>query len=294
MTHAADLEATRGAGRAAFGRGTWQRRPTLLVLIAFVIVAFVVAIALFGRLVAPQDPSLQNLTDATASPNGAHWLGTDNLGRDILSRVLAGGGQALTGPLVIALGAMGISVIVGIWAGYMGGWFEGATMRLVDLGYALPPLLVALVLAGVVGGGYWVGVAVLLVLFSPYDIRIIRSVALEQRGLPYVEAARTLGLSRTWIMTRHILPNVVPFMIVDFCLDFAFALVTLSGLSYLGLGAPPGSPDWGRMLSDNQSQIFGNPLGALAPGLLILLTAAAVNVLGDWAAERMAASGGLS
>lgn len=294
MTQAVDLEAARVPDRAAFGRGAWRRRPTFLVLIAFVIVTVVVAIALFGGLIAPQNPSLQILTDANASPGGTHWLGTDNLGRDILSRVLAGGGQALIGPLVIALGAMIISVVVGIWAGYTGGWFESATMRLVDLGYAMPPLLVALVIAGVVSGGYWVGVAVLLVLFSPYDVRIIRSVALEQRGLPYVEAARTLGLSRKWIMTRHILPNVVPFMIVDFCLDFAFALVTLSGLSYLGLGAPPGSPDWGRMLSDNQSQIFGNPLGALAPGLLILLTAAAVNVLGDWGAERMAASGGMS
>jgi peptide/nickel transport system permease protein len=294
MTQLADIEAAGLTERTAFGRGAWRHRPTVLVLIAFVVLTVIVVIALFGRLIAPQNPSLQNLADATASPSGAHWLGTDNLGRDILSRVLAGGGQALIGPLVIALGAMVISVVAGIWAGYTGGWFESAVMRLVDLGYALPPLLVALVIAGVAGGGYWIGVAVLLVLFSPYDIRIVRSVALEQRGLPYVEAARTLGLSRTWIMTRHILPNVVPFVIVDFCLDFAFALVTLSGLSYLGLGAPPGSPDWGRMLSDNQSQIFGDPLGALAPGLLILLTAAAVNIIGDWGAERIAASGGVS
>jgi peptide/nickel transport system permease protein len=293
MTQFADVEAARLPERTAFGRGAWRRRPTVLVLIAFAVLTVIVVIALFGRLIAPQNPSLQNLADASASPSGAHWLGTDNLGRDILSRVLAGGGQALIGPLAIALGAMVISVVAGIWAGYTGGWFESAVMRLVDLGYALPPLLVALVIAGVVGGGYWIGVAVLLVLFSPYDVRIIRSVALEQRGLPYVEAARTLGLSRAWIMTRHILPNVVPFVIVDFCLDFAFALVTISGLSYLGLGAPPGSPDWGRMLADNQSQIFGDPLGALAPGLLILLTAAAVNIIGDWGAERIAASGGM-
>ena len=245
-------------------------------------------------ILAPQSPSFQNLSDAAAGPSRAHLLGTDNLGRDIFSRVLAGGGRALIGPLVIAAGALLISVVLGIWAGYTGGWFESSVMRMVDLGYALPPLLVAVVLAGVFGGGYWLAVIVLLVLFSPYDIRVTRAVSLEQRGLPYVEAARMLGISRSRIMARHILPNVVPFMIVGFCLDFAFALVTLSGLSYLGLGAPPGSPDWGRMLSDNQSQIFGDPWGALAPGIMILLTAAAVNVVGDWLAERFAASGGMA
>jgi peptide/nickel transport system permease protein len=294
MTQMADLKVAALPDGATLGRGRWRHRPTPLVWIALAILVIVVIFAVFGRLIAPQNPSLQNLANTGASPSGADWLGTDTLGRDILSRVLAGSGQALIGPLAIALGAMAISVVAGIWAGYTGGWFESATMRLVDVGYALPPLLVALVLAGVVGGGYWLGVGVLLVLFSPYDVRIIRSVTLEQRGLPYIEAARTLGLSRVRIMTRHILPNIVPYMIVDLCLDFAFALVTLSGLSYLGLGAPPGSPDWGRMLSDNQSLIFGDPLGALAPGILILLTAASVNIVGDWVAERMAASGGMS
>jgi peptide/nickel transport system permease protein len=294
MTQLVDLDVGPSSKRSVVGRGVWRRRPTALVCAALLIVVVVIVIAIFGRLIAPQNPTTQNLLVSSAAPSSAHWLGTDNLGRDIFSRVLAGGGRALIGPLVIALGALLISAVLGIWAGYIGGWLESTVMRMVDLGYALPPLLVAVVLAGVLGGGYWLAVVVLLVLFSPYDIRITRAVSLEQRALPYVEAARTLGLSRTRIMTRHILPNVVPFMIVDFCLDFAFALVTLSGLSYLGLGAPPGSPDWGRMLSDNQSQIFGDPWGALAPGLMILLTAAAVNVVGDWLAERFAASGGLA
>jgi peptide/nickel transport system permease protein len=254
------------------------------------LVIFVLAIA--GSAIAPHNPSAQSLVATSASPGHGYLLGTDNLGRDIFSRVLAGTRSAISGPLVIALGAMLISVFFGVISGFLGGLTDTIIMRTVDIGYALPPLLVAIVVAGVVSGGYWVAVAVLVVLSSPYDTRIIRAVTLEQRQLPYIEAARVLGLTRRRIMVRHILPNIVPFIIVDLCLDFAFALVTLSGLSFLGLGAPPGSSDWGRMLSDNQALVFTNALGALAPGIMIVITAAAVSIIGDWVAERFAARGG--
>jgi peptide/nickel transport system permease protein len=264
---------------------------TIVVAIAALVLAAILVLTIFGTALAPHNPSVENLANASANPGHGYLLGTDSLGRDIFSRVLAGTGTALSGPLVIALGAMVISVFFGVVSGYLGGLVDNVIMRTVDIGYALPPLLVAIVVAGVIGGGYWIAVAVLVVLSSPYDVRIIRAVTLEQRQLPYVEAARVLGLSRRRIMVGHLLPNVVPFVIVDLCLDFAFALVTLSGLSFLGLGAPPGSDDWGRMLSDNQALIFTNPLGALAPGIMIVLTAASVSIIGDWFAERFAARG---
>ncbi len=256
---------------------------------AVLLVMLVLVVA--GSALAPHNPAAQSLLSASAPPGHGFLLGTDSLGRDLFSRLLAGARIALAGPLVIALGAMVISVFFGILSGYLGGLPDTIIMRIVDIGYALPPLLVAIVVAGVVSGGYWVAVAVLVVLSSPYDIRVIRAVTLEQRQLPYVEAARILGLTRRRIMVRHILPNVVPFIIVDLCLDFAFALVTLSGLSFLGLGAPPGSTDWGRMLSDNQALVFNNALGALAPGIMIVLTAASFSIIGDWVAERFAARG---
>jgi peptide/nickel transport system permease protein len=259
--------------------------------VAGLVLLVMLVLAIAGSAIAPHNPSAQSLVAANARPGHGFLLGTDSLGRDLFSRVLAGTRSALEGPLVIALGAMVISVFFGIISGYIGGLLDTVIMRGVDVGYALPPLLVAIVVAGVVSGGYWVAVAVLVVLSAPYDIRIIRAVTLEQRQLPYIEAARVLGLNRRQIMVRHILPNVVPFIIVDLCLDFAFALVTLSGLSFLGLGAPPGSPDWGRMLSDNQALVFTNALGALAPGIMIVLTAAAVSIVGDWVAERFAARG---
>jgi peptide/nickel transport system permease protein len=271
------------------------RLPTasgVIVGIAAGILLIMLVLAIAGTWIAPHNPSAQSLISTSAPPGNGYLLGTDSLGRDLFSRVLAGTRSALSGPLVIALGAMMISVFFGVISGYLGGLTDTVIMRAVDVGYALPPLLVAIVVAGVVSGGYWVAVAVLVVLSSPYDTRIIRAVTLEQRQLPYIEAARVLGLSRRKIMLKHILPNVVPFVIVDLCLDFAFALVTLSGLSFLGLGAGVGSPDWGRMLSDNQALIFTNAIGALAPGIMIVLAAASVSIIGDWLAERFAARGG--
>jgi peptide/nickel transport system permease protein len=277
--------------RRARARRLLPTGSNVVVGLAGLVLLGLLVLVIAGGAIAPHNPSAQDLGATSAVPGHGYLLGTDSLGRDIFSRVLTGTRIALVGPLVIALGAMLISVFFGLLSGYLGGLVDTVIMRIVDIGYALPPLLVAIVVAGVVSGGYWVAVAVLVVLSSPYDVRIIRAVTLEQRQLPYIEAARVLGLSRLRIMVRHVLPNVVPFIIVDVCLDFAFGLVTLSGLSFLGLGAPPGSSDWGRMLSDNQALVFTNAIGALAPGIMIVVTAASVSIIGDWVAERFAARG---
>jgi peptide/nickel transport system permease protein len=259
-----------------------RRRPAPMIAVALIILAVVAVLAVFGTLLAPESPTAQDLASGTAGPSGGHLLGTDQLGRDVLSRIMAGARTAVLGPLLIALGALVISSVVGILAGYTGGRTDAVIMRIVDGGYALPSLLVVAVVVGILGGGYYVSAAVLALLFAPYDIRIIRAVALQQRSLPYVEAARTLGLSRRQIMVRHIWPNVVPFVVVNACLDFAFGLVTLSGLSFLGLAAASGAADWGLMLADGKSLIFGSPLAALAPGAMIVLLAMSVSLAGDW------------
>ena len=139
-------------------------------------------------------------------------------------------------------------------------------MRWVDFMLALPGPLVAIVVVGVVGGGYWTAVLVLIILFTAPDTRIVRSAVLEQRPLPYIDAARTLGVSKTRILFVHILPNVLPIILAYVVLDFAFALVNLAGLSFLGLGVEPGTPDWGRMLFENRTILFTNPVALLLPG----------------------------
>jgi peptide/nickel transport system permease protein len=160
-------------------------------------------------------------------------------------------------------------------------------MRWVDFMIALPGILVAIVVVGVVGGGYWTAVVVLTVLFTAPDTRIVRSAVLEQRPLPYIDAARTLGISKRRILFVHILPNVLPIIFAYVLLDFAFALINLSGLSFLGLGVQPGTPDWGRMLFENRNILFSNPVALLLPATMIILTAVSMNMIGDWLFERL-------
>lgn len=279
---------TRKRGRSSVrrlrGPGGMDRA---LIWACLAFLAVVAVFALFGEWIAPHDPNAQNLQVGVSSASSSAWLGTDSLGRDVLSRTIAGTSSAVVGPILIAAGTAIISVIVGVYAGYRGGLMDSAIMRSVDLAYSTPPLLLVVVVVGLVSGSYFVAVAVLIVISSPYDIRVIRAVALEQRSLPYVEAAKTLGLSRGQVMRRHIAPNVTSFVIVNSCLEFAFGLVTLAALSFLGLGVPPGTADWGRMLDENRTILFQNPPAVFAPGLLLVLTAAAVNVLGDRIGERM-------
>jgi peptide/nickel transport system permease protein len=268
-----------------------RRRLSPGIGLAFVLLAGVGFLAVFGYVVAPVDPHAQDLDASLVGPGGRFWLGTDDLGRDIFSRTLVGARTALVGPILIALGAALIGNVLGLVAGYRGGLADTIVMRTVDLMYALPALLVAVVVGGVLGGGYWIAVAILVVLFSPYDARLVRGATLEQRPLPYVEAARTLGLSQPRIMLRHIWPNLLPLVVANTFLNFAFALVTLAGLSFIGIGVDPGTPDWGRMLAESRTLLFDNPWAALAPGAMLVLTAVSMNLVGDWLYERLSDRG---
>ena len=271
-------------GEAAFVR---PRRTPITVWIAMAFVAMAILCAAFGRQIAPYPPNQQDLLLGDSPPSAEHWAGTDLLGRDVLSRTIVGARTALVGPAVVAAGAFAIATILGLWGGYVGGATDSLVMRWVDFMFALPGPLIAIVIVGVVGGGFWTAVAVLVVLFTAPDTRIVRSAVLEQRPLPYIEAARTLGISRRRIMFRHIFPNILPLIAAYVVLDFAFALVSLAALSFLGLGVPPGTPDWGRMLFENRTILLTNPMAALLPAAAIVVTAASINIIGDWTYERM-------
>lgn len=230
------------------------------------------------------------------SPPGTdgHVLGTDLLGRDILDLSIAGTRSAVVGPIVIALGSMLLGMVLGTVSGYTGGWIDLLLTKYADLLLALPVTLVALVVAGLVDGGYWVTVVVLVVLFSPTDIRLMRSAVLTQSTRPYIESARVLDLSRWRIMFRHILPNVLPIAFATMLLNVAFALVAMSALSFLGLGVEPGEPDWGRQLADGRDLLSQNAAAVIIPGVLIIVTAAAINLLGDWLQEHFDSRAGVA
>ena len=266
-----------------------RRRTPVTVWIAMAFVAMAIVCAAFGRQIAPYPPNQQDLLLGDSPPSAEHWAGTDLLGRDVLSRTIVGARTALVGPAVVAAGAFAIATILGLWGGYVGGATDSLVMRWVDFMFALPGPLIAIVIVGVVGGGFWTAVAVLVVLFAAPDTRIVRSAVLEQRPLPYIEAARTLGIPRRRIMFRHIFPNILPLIAAYVVLDFAFALVSLAALSFLGLGVPPGTPDWGRMLFENRTILLTNPMAALLPAAAIVVTAASINIIGDWTYERMSA-----
>ncbi|MFF3501110.1 ABC transporter permease [Streptomyces sp. NPDC003247] len=268
-----------------------RRGPGILIVLSAVVAAAILLLVVAGEWLTPFDPTHQDLMNTAAAPGAGHLLGTDTLGRDVLSLLIAGAHTAVVGPLVVSLGTVVFGVSLGLLAGWKGGVLDTVMSRLADLMYALPGLLVIVVVVGVLDGGYWLAVAVLTLLSIPTAFRMTRSVAAAQVRLPYVDAARTLGLSTHQIMFRHVLPNVLPTVLATFLLDFVSALIGLSGLSFLGLGAPAGTPDWGSLLQDGQSMITVNPWVSLAPGLLIVLTATSVTLLGDWMYDRYSTEG---
>jgi peptide/nickel transport system permease protein len=262
-----------------------------VIWLAFIIMAGVLVMAVFGALLAPQNPAAQHLAIINAPPSGAHWLGTDALGRDVFSRVIAGARTAFFGPLIITAASFILGNLLGLFAGYRGGLADAVIMRWVDFMWALPALVILVVVAGAVGSSYWLAVGVLIVLTVPFDTRVIRGATLEQVPRPYVEAAKTLGVPRWKIMLFHVWPNVSPVAVANTCLVFAGSLVTLAGLEFLGLGLPPGTPDWGLMLSQNEALLFTDPLATIAPGVMIVLTAIAMNLIGDWLFEQLTSRG---
>ena len=266
------------------------RWPAPLVVVSLIIVVLGFTSAIFSSVIVP-NAEQQNLLLGIQQPGWHHLLGTDELGRDVLSLLIAGSRTSVLGPLVIAIGSMVIGNIVGLLSGYFGGWVDSLAMRWVDVMFSLPALLVAIVVTGIAGSSYAVALIVLIVLFSPGDARVVRGAVLDQRHRPYIEAARLSNLSSKRIMTLHLWPNIAPIALANGFLDFAFALVSLASLSFLGLGVGPGSPDWGRTLSNNMGLLQSNAWAAAAPGIAIILMAAAMNVLGDWVYERLEARG---
>ncbi|MFT4281607.1 ABC transporter permease [Microbacterium sp.] len=269
---------------------TRRRAPwAIVVVVAFlVVVAITVAV---GGLLYPDAMRQDILASLLPAGSDGHLLGTDELGRDVWAMTVAGAASSIVGPVCVALGSMLFGIVLGTLAGYERGWLDFLIGRWTDLLLALPVLLAAIVVSGVLGGGYGVTVALLIVLFSPSDIRIVRAGVLEQTARPYIEAAQMLSLSRWRVMFRHILPNVSTLIITNVMLNTAFALVAFSSLSFLGVGVAPGTADWGRQLTDNRAIMFDNPAAVILPAVLIILVACAVNVFGDWLGERLSRTG---
>lgn len=237
--------------------------------------------------IAPYNPLMQNLAQALRAPSAQHLLGTDEIGRDILSRVIAGSRISLA----IAFSSVALALVIGgalgLMAGYFGGWPDVLVSRILDVWLALPGLLLAIVVIAILGVGIVnVVLSVALGSIPPYA-RLARASTLAVRTSGFVEAARSLGARDLAVLWRHVVPNVLVFLVVQATLGVAAALLTASGLSFLGLGAQPPTPEWGAMLSDGRPYLFSNPQLAVFPGMAIMLVALAFNLFGDGLLDAM-------
>ena len=246
-----------------------------------VIVAGVALIAIAAPLIAPDDPTRVDALRRLAPPSADTWLGTDNLGRDIASRLIWGARLSLGTAGLAALLILTIGVGLGMIAGFYGGLVDDVLMRIVDVLLAFPALILALAIAGVLGPSITsVMIGIVAVAWADYA-RVMRGQVLSARERQYVEAARATGVRNTRILARHLLPNVLPPILVLASLEMGGLILAISGLSFLGLGAQPPTPEWGAMLNDGRSFIAAAPQLMIYPGLAISIVVVGFNLLGD-------------
>ncbi|MEV6108047.1 ABC transporter permease [Streptomyces sp. NPDC051940] len=263
------------------------RSPLHLCCLGFVVL--VVAGALLAPLVVPYDPNAVHLGDALAGPTADHLLGVDAAGRDTLSRLLLGARTSLLGPLGVVLFSTLAGIGVGMAAAWRGGWLDSVLSRSTELVFAFPGMLLAILIISMYGEGLLAPVLALALAYLPYVSRLTRSLVLAERERPYVSAYQVQGHSALQICLRHILPNIAPVVLAQSTVNFGYALMDLAGLSFLGLGVPALTPDWGRMVFDGQTAVqHGYPLSAILPCVLIVLTVVAFNVVGERWADRVA------
>ncbi len=243
------------------------------------IIACIAAVALAAPLLAPQDPYRSGI-DMLALPSAAHWLGTDDLGRDVLSRVIYGARASLAIGLGAALVAMLVGVPIGLLAGTLRGRVDMALVALIDLAIALPGLVLALIITVMVGANLRNLILVLGFVMWPPIARLVRGQALALREALFVEAARATGGTTPWIIRRHVWPGVLPVVAAQFSISVSFAIFTSASLSFLGLGIPPPAADWGGMVRAGYDYLGVNPWMSLAPGTAVSLTVMGFYVIG--------------
>lgn len=257
------------------------------VLIGLFIISSLVFIAVFAPLIAPHDPIKANPKIRLESPSEEYLFGTDHMGRCILSRIIFGARISLLTGVIVITGSLLIGVILGTISGYFGGLTDDVIMRLVDGLLAVPSMFLALALAGTLGPGLFnMAMALIVVDWTSYA-RVVRSSILSVKEKEFVEAARCLGASDFYILAHHILPNIISPVIVIATLGMGNVILAAAGLSFLGLGAQPPTPEWGSMLDDGRLFMRKAPYIMIFPGLAIMITVLAFNFLGDGLRDKM-------
>ncbi|MGA5760361.1 ABC transporter permease [Nonomuraea bangladeshensis] len=254
--------------------------------VALAVVVVVVAMAAVGPLLAPHDPYAVNLTDALLPPSAEHWFGTDANGRDVLSRVLFGARVTLPATLVVIAASTVIGVLIGTVAALGGKVVDEVLMRITDIGLSLPAIILALGLSAALGPGLSSAVIALSVTWWPGYARLARTLVREVKDAEYVDAARVLGVPQGRLIFRHILPNALNTLYVQTTVDVGAVMLVISGLSFIGVGAQVPSAEWGAMIAGEANNLTNAWWAVAFPGLALLLTALAFNLVGDWLRVR--------
>jgi peptide/nickel transport system permease protein len=269
------------------GRRRWRAPARLAGIDATLAVvatlcAVIVLVAVCAPLIVPYDPTQTDILHQNLAPSSAHLLGTDALGRDIFSRLIYGARLSLLGPALVTASAVGIGTALAITCAWFGGTFDRVVARVLDLLFAFPSILLAIIAVAVFGEGLVAPVIALAIAYIPYVARIVRSVALRERHQAYVDAAQSLGFSGFKICVRHILPNVGLMIVAQGTFSFASAIMDLAGISFIGLGVQPPASDWGLMVSDGASALLNNHvMETLSAGGAIVITVVLFNLLGE-------------
>ena len=266
--------------------GQMPRFPSIVLLV------FVVT-AIFGPFFAPFSPLEGSLPNQLLGPGGTdaqgglHLLGTDTFGRDILSRIIYGARISVIVAVLSIFFAGSVGTIIGLFAGYLGGWVDTITMRITDITLSLPAILIAIILAAVLGPSFGIVIAVIVLLLWPRYARQIRGEALAIRSKEFIDLAKVAGCGLPTILIRHVFPNVVPTLLVLATWQVGYVILLEASLSFLGVGIPPPTPAWGLMVADGRGHIATAWWLSLFPGLAILLVVLAINLLGDWLRDRL-------
>ncbi|MGE4325958.1 MAG: ABC transporter permease [Pseudodonghicola sp.] len=285
MTEIALPTAEPATARRGFLHALWRSPKGLSGLLMILVV---LACALFGPEIVPHDPVAQSIMSRfapTAWQEGGslkHLLGADNMGRDVLSRTIVGARVSIEVALIVVSVALILGATLGALAGFFGGALDTLIMRLVDFQLAFPFLLLALIFMAVLGPGFTTLVVALSMGFWINFARVVRSETMRIRKLDYIDAAITMGVSRVRIILTHVLPNVLPAMLVVATLDVALVVLSEAGLSFLGLGVQPPTISWGMMISDGRDFLYDQPWIVIGPGIAVLITSVGINLFGDF------------
>ncbi len=252
---------------------------------AFVVFAalavLIVVVAVLSPWIVPYNPEEAILTDALQPPGSAHWFGTDKLGRDLFSRVLVGSRASLAASLTLVVCIFLLGSILGILAGYFGGWVDAVIMRVADMMISFPGMVLAIAVAGILGASITNAVIAITVVSWTKYARLARSLVLKMKNCDYVAAARITGSKTGHILRRYMFPNVTPTLVITAATDIGSMMLELAGLSFLGFGAQPPMPEWGLMLSEGRAYMQAAPWLMIFPGLAILIVVVVFNLLGD-------------